>query len=162
MTVEFIQLLLLIIIANGAPVLVRIIFGDYLNTPVDLGFTLSDNHPVFGSSKTWRGIFAALLMTSIAASLMNYPFVTGFLIASYAVIGDLSSSFIKRRFSMAPSSKAPILDQVPESLLPAFMMMRTFDLELSSVLWLSAVFLIIDMAMTYILYHWKVLKKSSG
>jgi len=162
MTVEFIQLLLLIIIANGAPVLVRIIFGDHLNSPVDLGFTLSDNHPVFGSSKTWRGIFAALLMASVAASLMNYPFVTGFLIASYAVIGDLSSSFIKRRFSMAPSSKAPLLDQVPESLLPAFMVMHTFNLEFSSVLWLSFVFLIIDMAMTYILYHLKVLKKSSG
>ncbi|MDE2388497.1 MAG: CDP-archaeol synthase [Betaproteobacteria bacterium] len=161
MTAEFIPLLLLIIIANGAPVLVRIIFGNHLNTPVDLGFTLPDGHPVFGSSKTWRGIFAALLMTSIAASLMNYPFVTGFLIASYAVIGDLSSSFIKRRFSMAPSSKAPILDQVPESLLPAFMMMRNFDLELSSVLWVSFIFLIVDLVMTYILYHWKILKKSS-
>lgn len=161
MTVEFIQLLLLIIIANGAPVLARIIFGDHLNSPVDFGFVLPDNHPVFGSSKTWRGIFAALLMTSVAASLMNCPFATGFLIASYAVTGDLSSSFIKRRFSMAPSSKAPILDQVPESLLPAFMMMRIFDLELWSVLLLSFIFLIIDMVMTYILYHWRVLKKSS-
>lgn len=162
MTVEFIQLLLLIIIANGAPVFVRIICGDNLNSPVDFGITLPDNNPMFGSSKTWRGILAALLMTPLAALLMNYPFVIGFLIASYAVIGDLSSSFIKRRFSMMPSSKAPILDQVPESLFPALMMMHTFHLELSSALWLSFVFLIIDMAMTYILYHWKVLKKSSG
>ncbi len=159
MTAEFIQLLLLIIIANGAPVLVRIVFGDHLNSPVDFGITLPDNHPVFGTSKTWRGILAALLMTSVAALFMNYPFVIGFLIASYAVAGDLSSSFIKRRLSLAPSSKAPILDQVPESLLPAVMMMRTFDLELSSVLWLSFVFLIVDLAMTYILYHWQVLKK---
>ena len=116
MTAEFIQLLLLIIIANGAPVLMRIIFGDHLNSPVDFGITLPDNHPVFGSSKTWRGIFAALLMTSVAASLMNFPFAIGFLIAGYAVAGDLTSSFIKRRLSLAPSSKAPILDQAPESL----------------------------------------------
>ncbi|MBS0484565.1 MAG: CDP-archaeol synthase [Proteobacteria bacterium] len=160
MTAEFIQLLLLIIIANGAPVLMRMILGDRLNAPVDFGFTLPDNNPVFGASKTWRGILAALLMTSIAASLMNYPFFIGFLIAGYAVAGDLASSFVKRRFSLAPSSKAPVLDQVPESLLPASMMMRTFDLELSSVLWISFIFLIVDLVITYVLYHWKILKKS--
>lgn len=161
MTAEFIQLLLLIIIANGAPVLMRVILGDRLNAPVDFGFTLPDNNPVFGASKTWRGILAALLMTSIAASLMNYPFFIGFLIAGYAVAGDLASSFVKRRFSLAPSSKAPVLDQVPESLLPASMMMRTFDLELSSVLWISFIFLIVDLVITYVLYHWKILKKSA-
>ncbi|MBS0299959.1 MAG: CDP-archaeol synthase [Proteobacteria bacterium] len=160
MTVEFIQLLLLIIIANGAPVLARMIFGNNLDLPVDCGVALPDGNPLFGSAKTWRGIVAALLMTSVAAVLLNYPLIIGFLIASYAVAGDLSSSFIKRRLSMMPSSKAPILDQVPESLLPAFMLMRTFALELPSILLLSFVFLIIDIVMTYMLYHWRVLKKS--
>lgn len=160
MTIEFIQLLLLIIIANGSPILIRILLGDNLNLPVDFGATLSDNNPVFGSSKTWRGIFAALLMTAMAASLLNYSFVTGILIACYAVVGDLSSSFIKRRFAMQPSSKACLLDQVPESFLPAFMMMNTFNLEVLGVLLLVVFFVAIDMVITYLLYHWRILKKS--
>jgi CDP-2,3-bis-(O-geranylgeranyl)-sn-glycerol synthase len=34
------------------------------------------------------------------------------------MIGDLLSSFIKRRLAMASSSQASGLDQIPESLLP--------------------------------------------
>lgn len=160
MTVEFIQLLLLIIIANGSPVLIRIFLGDNLNLPVDFGAKLSDDNPVLGSSKTWRGIIAALFMTAVTASLMNFCFVTGLLIGCYAVVGDLLSSFIKRRLALLPSSKAPLLDQVPESFLPAFMMMHTFNLEALEVLLLVAFFVVIDLVITHLLYYWRVLKRS--
>lgn len=160
MIAEFLQLLLLIIIANGAPILIRMALNDNLNLAVDFGIELSDNNRLLGSSKTWRGIFAALFATTIAALLLGYSAKIGLSIAVYAALGDLLSSFIKRRLEMAPSSKAPLLDQIPESLFPAMMLMQTFNLEMSSVILLVFFFTIIDMVVTHFLYYWKVYKKS--
>ena len=114
-TTEFLQLLMLIIIANGAPVLARLLFRTKLNTAIDFGAVWIDNEPLFGASKTWRGVLAALFVTVIGALSFNLTILIGVQIAIFAVSGDLLSSFIKRRFSLPPSSKAPILDQVPES-----------------------------------------------
>lgn len=160
MTVEFAQLLLFIIIANASPVFARILLDEKLNLPVDLGVRLRDDNPLFGSAKTWRGICAALMMTTIAAVVLNYSLETGLLIASYAVLGDLFSSFIKRRFALLPSSKVPLLDQVPESFFPAFMMMDAFNLDPSSLALLVLFFTVIDMVTIYFLYRWRILRKS--
>jgi len=159
-SIEFLHLLLFIIIANAAPILIRVLLNDYLNLAVDFGSKLSDNNRLFGAAKTWRGIFAALGAASMATWLFDYSWETGFLIAIYAIVGDLLSSFIKRRLAMAASSSVPFLDQVPESFFPAFMMMHAFYLEISSVLLLVLVFTIIDMVMTYALYHWRVLRRA--
>jgi CDP-2,3-bis-(O-geranylgeranyl)-sn-glycerol synthase len=39
-------------------------------------------------------------------------------VAGTAMVGDLISSFIKRRLGFAPSSRVTGLDQIPESLFP--------------------------------------------
>lgn len=159
MSLDFLQLLLLIIIANGAPILIRVLFVDSFNLAVDFGQKLPDNMPIFGPSKTWRGIFAALAATSATAWLLGYPAETGLLVATYAVIGDLFSSFTKRRLSMQSSSMAPLLDQVPESLLPAFMLKETFNLDISAVILLVLTFVIIELLLSHILYKWGIRKK---
>ena len=159
LSIEFLHLLLLIIIANGAPVLVRLLLKDHLDLAVDFGRNFADDNRIFGSSKTWRGVIAALLVTPIAASALGYSFETGGHIALFAVLGDLFSSFIKRRLGMAPSSKAFLLDQVPESLMPALIVMQNFHLGVTDISLLVFVFLIVDLVMTYMLYHWRILKK---
>lgn len=159
MSLDFLQLLLLIIIANGAPVLIRVLFVDSFNLAVDFGQKLPDNRPIFGPSKTWRGIFAALAATSATAWLLGYPAETGLLVATYVVLGDLFSSFTKRRLSMQSSSMAPLLDQVPESLLPAFMLKETFNLDISAVILLVLTFVIIELLLSHILYKWGIRKK---
>ena len=97
MSLDSLQLLLLIIIANGAPIILRALMGKRLDFAIDSGYRLADNNPLFGSSKTWRGVIAALIITSIAAVLIGYPASTGAQIAIYSVLGDDLSSFIKRR-----------------------------------------------------------------
>ncbi len=159
MPTEFLQLLFLIIIANGAPVLVRLLMKDHLDVAVDFGAKFADSNRIFGSSKTWRGIIAALLATPIAAFVLGYSLETGLHIAVFAILGDLLSSFIKRRLGMAPSSKAYLLDQVPESLFPALAVMNIFNLGFADILLLTFVFLIIDLVITYMLYHWRILRK---
>ena len=159
MNIELLQLLLLIIIANGAPILIRAVFNDVFNTSVDFGHKLPDNRPIFGNSKTWRGIIAAFVTTSIAAWLLGYAPQIGLLVAVYAVLGDLTSSFIKRRMGRPASSMAPLLDQIPESLFPALMMMQTFKLDISAVIQLVLIFIIIELLLSHVLYKWGVRKQ---
>jgi hypothetical protein len=158
-TVELLQLLLLIIIANGAPILARLLLNDSFDLAVDFNQVLPDNRPIFGASKTWRGVFAALVATAAAAWLLGYPPETGALVATYAVLGDLCSSFIKRRLSMSPSSMAPLLDQLPESLFPAFMMMQVFNLDIQAVILLVLTFVITELGLSHILYRWGVRRR---
>lgn len=160
MTIELLQLLLLLIIANGAPILTRILLNNQWNAAIDFGAKMADGNPVLGASKTWRGILATLLITSIVALIFGYTAEVGILIAMGTISGDLFSSFVKRRLGMVPSSKAPLLDQIPESLISALMMMQIFDLSLLGILFLVFAFTVIDMIMTYFLYHWRVLRKS--
>jgi len=159
MTAELFPLLLLIIIANGAPILIRRLLKNSFNLAVDFGQKLPDKNRLFGSSKTWRGVFAALLATTAAAWLLGHSPETGLLIAVYAILGDLFSSFIKRRLSMKPSSMAPLLDQVPESLFPAFMLKEAFNLDTSAVTLLVLIFIIVELLLSHILYRYGVRKK---
>lgn len=156
MSTEFLQLLLLIIIANGAPIIIRQLLNDGFAVAVDFGQKLPDGYPVFGQSKTWRGALAALVVTPLAALLLGQSIVTGLLVAAFALLGDLCSSFIKRRLALESSSMAPLLDQVPESLLPAFMLRHIFDLDMVTVLWLVLLFIIIDLVLSHILFRWGV------
>ena len=159
MNAEFLLLLLLIIIANGTPIVVRQLLCDAYDVAVDFGKKLPDGKPVFGSSKTWRGIVSALVVTAAAAWLFGYPAETGLLVAAYAMLGDLTSSFIKRRLSMKPSSMAPLLDQALESFFPAFMLMSTFELDISAVIQLVLIFVIIELVLSHILYRWGMRKR---
>jgi len=152
MSINFFHLLLLIIIANGAPIVVRQLLNNGFKRAVDFGQTLPDKMQIFGDSKTWRGVFSAMLLTSLAAYILGYSPETGLLIAVFSVLGDLASSFIKRRLLLPPSSMAPLLDQVPESFLPAFMLMETFDLDIYAVITLVLAFIILELGLSAVLY----------
>ena len=158
MTIELLQLLTLIIIANGAPIVIRVLLNNRFGTIVDFGYKFLDKQPIFGGAKTWRGIFAALIATSAAAWLLGYSPDTGLLIAIYAVLGDLTSSFMKRRLGKPPSSMAPLLDQIPESLFPALMMMQAFKLDISAIIELVLIFIIIELLLSHVLYKWGIRK----
>ena len=159
MSAELLQLLLLIIIANGAPIITRQWLKDRFSYAVDLDHDLADNNRIFGPSKTWRGIISSLFATPVVAVLLGCSMETGLMVAVYAVIGDLFSSFIKRRLSMGASSMAPLLDQVPESLIPAFMMRQAFSLDILSVIWLVLIFITIELLLSHILYRWGIRKR---
>jgi CDP-diglyceride synthetase len=113
------KFVLLLAIANGTPVLAEKLLGRFLSYPLDAGKTFVDGRPLFGSSKTIRGIAIAVIATSACAPVLGITWPTGSLIGVAAMAGDLVSSFVKRRMGRPPSSRALGLDQIPESLLPA-------------------------------------------
>jgi hypothetical protein len=112
------QLMVLLTLANGAPVVAKKIFGGRFALPLDFGATFFDGRPLFGSSKTLRGIAIAVLATTAGAPLVGLDPTIGVTVAAAAMAGDLFSSFVKRRLNLPPSSQALGLDQIPESLLP--------------------------------------------
>ncbi len=146
-------LLLLIVVANGAPVIATRIFGEWGAHPLDGGRVFGDGHRLLGHSKTWRGILAATLATGVGAMLLDWPALVGVTIGVAAMLGDLLSSFTKRRLGMASSSMALGLDQIPESLLPLLAVMETFDLSGSAIAWTVAGFTVLELALSPIFYR---------
>ena len=137
----------------------RALMHDWLNRPIDFGRRLPDRMPLFGHSKTWRGAVAAVLFSAIAAAVLGYSVETGVLVAIYAIAGDLFSSFVKRRLGMPPHSMALLLDQVPESLLPAVMLKDVFELDTESIIILVCAFIIAELLLSYIFYKLGIRKK---
>lgn len=148
-----IKVLLLIIIANGAPIIARHIFRSHFDDPLDLGLNFFDKRPIFGPTKTMRGIFMAVMVTPVAAHYMDINWFTGFLIGLYAMFGDLFSSFVKRRKGFEPSEMAFGLDQVPESLFPLLALMTHFEFSLIEVLAMVGVFAIVELVFSRILFY---------
>jgi CDP-diglyceride synthetase len=123
------RLLLLLLIANGAPILARHLFGERFTWPLDGGLKTAAGNPLLGHSKTWRGLAAAILLTASCAPLLDIHWGWGATIGALAMLGDLLASFTKRRLGYAPSSRADGLDQIPESLLPLAVAAPAFHLD---------------------------------
>ena len=116
--VAILQLLVLLSVANGAPVLATKLLGSTLAQPIDGGVRFIDRRPLLGGSKTIRGVVISMTLTIAAAPLLGLELSTGAVVGAAAMAGDLVSSFIKRRLDMPSSSQATGLDQLPESLFP--------------------------------------------
>ncbi len=153
------KLLVLLVIANGAPVIAWDLFKDHGNWPVDFGIRLADGRPVFGPSKTWRGLLASLTATTCSALLICLPWVVGLTVALAAMIGDLLSSFIKRRLNIEPSGRAWGLDQIPESLLPLLLVKERFSLDWYAIGQLAAVFCFLEVTLSPLLYQLGIRKR---
>jgi hypothetical protein len=112
------KLLILLSFANGSPVIAKLVLGEAYAMPIDGNVRFFDGRPLLGPSKTIRGVVVSLLVTTLAARLIGLQFQIGLLVATAAMAGDLLSSFLKRRFGLATSSKVTGLDQIPEALFP--------------------------------------------
>jgi len=110
--------LALVLLGNAAPVLARLVLGDRLRHPVDGGYRLGDRRRLLGASKTVGGLLAAPLLTIAGAVLLGFAWWLGLVIAVAAMAGDLASSFVKRRLGRPAHAKVPLLDELPEAVLP--------------------------------------------
>ncbi|MBI5265083.1 MAG: CDP-archaeol synthase [Bradyrhizobium sp.] len=144
--------LLLLSVANGAPVIAKKIFGTRLAFPLDAGAPFLDGGPVFGQSKTIRGLLVSVAATSAAASLLGLSVGQGALVAAFAMIGDLVSSFIKRRLRLLPSAQAIGLDQIPESVLPLAVCRRMLSLSWVDVAIATGIFIVGELVVSRLLY----------
>lgn len=146
------ELLLLLAIANGAPILATFFLGRRLSWPVDGGARFLDGRPFFGPSKTFRGLAASLAATAPAAALLGWPWTSGAAFAALAMVGDLLSSFVKRRFALPPSARALGLDHFPESALPVLYAATIMPLTMREAALVIALFLVGGFFLSRMLY----------
>ncbi len=147
------KLVTLIAVANGAPIIAKRLFGNFLAFPIDGGRVLADGRPIFGSAKTWRGILFSVLATVIGSFLLGLEWVVGFLVAATAMAGDLFSSFLKRRLGYNSSSKAVGLDQVPEALFPLVACKMFLPVTLSEIALGTCIFVMSSMVLSRLLFN---------
>lgn len=127
------QVLFLLCLANGAPVVAKRLFGPYMALPLDLNLKWIDGRPLLGSSKTFRGILASFFACLMGGYLLGIDIKSSLTLSAAAMLGDIFSSFLKRRLLIEPSGRAMGLDYVPESLLPALMLKAQFEMSLIDV-----------------------------
>ncbi|MGQ9424975.1 CDP-archaeol synthase [Gilvimarinus sp. F26214L] len=151
---QVIAITVLLIVANGAPVLTARLLGSVANWPVDRGRVLADGARLFGATKTWRGIVAALCLTPLSALAVGVPWTVGVVVGAGAMIGDLLSSYSKRRLGMASSARAVGLDQLPESLIPALFLHIAFDYGWPPLIGAVVLFGVADVALSPLLFRW--------
>jgi len=148
-----IHILILIIAANAAPILASRISGNRHAAPIDRGYLLADGQPLFGTSKTWRGLIAGLILPALLAPLIGLDIVIGSITGLLAMSGDLLASFSKRRLGMVSESRATGLDQLPESLLPALAASLWLPLNWVDITAVVAVFMTLEMLASPLLFR---------
>ena len=141
-------LLLLLVTANGAPVVAGLLLGRRWNWPLDNNIRFTDQRPLLGTSKTLRGLVAAIVATAIVAVLLGMTWLEGASFGLLAMLGDLCSSFIKRRLGFPSSQSVPLLDQLPESVLPVWMMQAVLGPTPAEMFAAVAAFFVIDLLLS--------------
>jgi hypothetical protein len=153
---SILQLLALVTLANGTPVIAQTLLGKVLNQPVDGGAAFLDGKPLLGSSKTVRGIVLSILITTGFAPIMGLKWEIGLIAGIMAMAGDLLSSFIKRRLGLTPSSRATGLDQIPECLFPALACQQTLGLTALEIASVVVIFFVGEIVLSRLLFKWHV------
>ncbi len=92
-------------VANSTPV----VLGG--GPPVDGGASWTDGKPILGANKTIRGTISGILAGTLIG-LLQGNLIGGVAQSTGAILGDLLSSFYKRRRDYPPGSSMPIIDQL--------------------------------------------------
>lgn len=150
------EILVLLAAANGAPVLGKKLLASRFARPLDSGRIFIDGRRLLGDSKTIRGIVLSVIATPVCSLVMGLGFSIGLITALGAMLGDLFSSFIKRRLGRPSSSQALGLDQVPESLLPVRLLTPVLGLGLGDIAAIVILFLVGEIALSRILFLWHI------
>ena len=130
--------------------------GAVLAHPLDSGITLADGQAIFGHSKTIRGVALSIVATILGAPLIGIDWAIGLLVAATAMLGDLFSSFTKRRMNLVPGSMALGLDQIPEFLLPALACRWVLPITVVDIVLISALFFVGELGASRVLYRFKI------
>lgn len=148
--------LLLLGIANSAPIFAKRLLGERFGMPLDAGLIMPDGRPLFGVSKTIRGVVVSLLLTSVVSPILGLDWSVGMGLAAASLSGDLLSSFVKRRLGLPPHAQAFMLDQAPEALLPMLLLREALGLGWGDVIVGLALFVGLEIVLSRVLFRWHV------
>ena len=147
---------------GGAPVIARMMLHDRLTVPVDCGLSFVDGRLLLGPRKTVVGLLSSALATTLVALILGVSWQSGLLVAVGAMVGDLLSSFIKRRLGVAPHGVVLGLDQFPEALLPLLLLKAQFALDGWNFVIILAGFCVTEWCLSYLVDRFDLLRTKPG
>jgi CDP-2,3-bis-(O-geranylgeranyl)-sn-glycerol synthase len=147
------RLLLLLGVANSAPIVARRLLGDRWAAPLDFGLNFVDGRPLLGPGKTIRGVVAAVVATALAAWALGIAAQVGVLVGAMSMAGDALASFAKRRLGVAPSGRATGLDQIPESLLPLLAVQGPLELSVAQIVGITVAFFVLEIPLARLAFR---------
>lgn len=146
-------LVVLLLVANGSPILARHFLYNRFSWPVDGGRQASDGRPLLGKSKTWRGVITSVLATALTGAALGVGALFGAAFGATAMAGDLFSSYLKRRQGLASSARATGLDQIPEALFPLLLSHWWLEIGWAAVIVAAVIFFLIGTKLSPVLYR---------
>jgi CDP-2,3-bis-(O-geranylgeranyl)-sn-glycerol synthase len=148
-----VRLLLLLGVANTAPIVLKWLLGARASAPLDGGLRFFDGRPLLGPAKTVRGAVAAVAATALVAPLLGLPLGLGALIGAMSMAGDALSSFVKRRLGVPSSARAMGIDQIPEALLPLLAVQHALQLPLLQIAGITIAFFLLEIPLARLAYR---------
>jgi CDP-2,3-bis-(O-geranylgeranyl)-sn-glycerol synthase len=103
-----------------------------------------------------RGVALAVLGTTAGAPVIGLSWKIGLVAGSFAMAGDLFSSFCKRRLGLPSSSRASGLDQIPESLLPLLACRDPLGLTAADIVVCVVIFFVGEVVLSRLLYAFRL------
>jgi len=147
------RLLLLLSIANLAPILLFRLSGRRPGLRLDGGLDFFDRRPLLGPSKTVRGVAAAVAASALVSPLLGFAMYLGAIVGVYSMLGDALSSFCKRRLGIPASAKATGLDQIPEALVPLLVVADSLSLSPVQIAAVTLAFFVLEIPTSRLLYR---------
>ncbi len=135
------KIITLLFAANAAPPVLGVLLEDKWNWPLDGNRRFVDGEPLLGSHKTIRGAIGSIAAGTLLSLLFGLSPILGFCIGFFSMLGDVLSSFLKRRFKLACGAAAPILDQLFEGLFPLLFVKYYFSWNWAPVIVLLLLFI---------------------
>jgi hypothetical protein len=132
-----------LLLVNSLPPLACFLRGKRFTTPLDRGTLWFDRQPIFGAHKTLDGMIVGLLGGTAVFPLLGVEWYVAGTAALLAMLGDLLSSFIKRRLSLPCGKNVAILDQLFESLLPILYLGTVMQLDIGQAALILVLFIAI-------------------
>ena len=134
------KILILLWLVNLAPPLLAHYLDTRWDTPVDRHRLWLDGRELLGPHKTLRGLAAGIAAGLLVGLLLGLHWWAALAAAGLSMIGDLLSSFIKRRLQIPSGRNVAGLDQVLEGALPLLLLASVYGLGRWQVVLLLAVF----------------------
>ncbi len=147
------RLLLLLSIANLAPILLFRLSGRRPGLRLDGGLDFFDRRPLLGPSKTVRGVAAAVAASALVSPLLGFAMYLGAIVGVYSMLGDALSSFCKRRLGIPASAKATGLDQIPEALVPLLVVADSLSLSPVQIAAVTLAFFVLEIPTSRLFYR---------
>jgi predicted MPP superfamily phosphohydrolase len=136
------KILMILLVTNTAPILSGALFPKARRWPLDKGRRLADGRPLLGEHKTLWGLLSGIGAAGIFSLLMGLPLTVGLLIGLASLLGDLLTSFLKRRLGLVEGDTAHLFDHLLEGALPLLLCKHLFAISWGLVLVLLGLFIL--------------------